>query len=50
MGSYLVCTAKDHADPYFLSGQDLQLQYDNLLSLLYVLFIWSELKLVLFVL
>lgn len=50
MGSCLVCSAKDDADPYFLSGQNLQLQYDNLLSLLNILFILMELKLLLFVL
>lgn len=50
MGSCLVCTPKDDADPYFLSGQDLQLRYDNLLSLLKILFIQSELKLPLIVL
>lgn len=48
--SGLVCTAKDDADPYFLSVQGLQLQYDNLLSLLNILFIQSELKLLLFIL
>lgn len=50
MGPCLVCSAKDNADPYFLSGQTLQLQYDNLLLLLNILFILRELKLLLFVL
>lgn len=40
----------DDADPYFLSGQNLQLQYDNLLSLLNRLFILRELKLLVFIL